>query len=137
MARVATAGPFSGFPGVDRTLTVLEGAGIRLKIGDDTAVELTAASAPLSFPADRPTTAPLVDGPVLDLNVMTRRGVSDHSVDRLALTGSRELAVDADTALLLCCSEAVEVGLAQGTAGLGVDDSLLAAPGRGPLDPAG
>ena len=37
-------------------------------------VELTAASAPLSFPADVATTAALIAGPITDLNVMTRRG---------------------------------------------------------------
>ena len=75
-----------------------------------------------------PTTATLVDGPVLDLNVMTRRGVAEHAVDRIALSGSRELAVDGGTALLLCRSEAVEVALAQGAARLGVDDALLVGP---------
>ena len=50
------------------------------------------------------------------------------SVDRIALSGSRELAVDGGTALLLCRSEAVEVGLAQGSARLGVDDALLVGP---------
>ena len=99
-----------------------------MSIYGGTSVELTAASAPLSFPADRPTTATLVEGPVLDLNVMTRRGVAEHAVDRIALSGSRELAVEGGTALLLCRSEAVEVALAQGTARLGVDDSLLAGP---------
>ena len=128
MARVTQAGAFSSFPGVDRTLTILAGAGIRLTIDDGAPIELTAASAPLSFPADRPTTATLVEGPVLDLNVMTRRGVAEHAVDRIALSGSRELAVEGGTALLLCRSEAVEVALAQGSARLGIDDSLLVGP---------
>ena len=128
MARVTKAGPFSSFPGVDRTLTILDGAGIRLTIDGGASVELTAASAPLSFPADRPTTATLVEGPVLDLNVMTRRGVAAHTVDRIALSGSRELAVEGGTTLLLCRSEAVEVGLLQGSARLGVNDALLVDP---------
>ena len=78
MARVATDGPFSTFPGVDRTLTVLEGSGLRLKVGDDAAVDLTPDSPPLSFPADVHTAARLLDGPVLDLNVMTRRAAFHH-----------------------------------------------------------
>ncbi len=128
MARVAVAGPFSSFPGVDRTLAILDGAGLRLAIAGRGPVELTAGSAPMSFPADLPTTASLADGPVLDLNVMTRRGVAGHAVDRIALSGSCELAVAGGTALLLCRSEAVEVALAQGSARLGVDDSLLVGP---------
>ena len=114
LARVARAGPFSSFPEVDRTLAILDGAGIHLTIAGRAPVKLTAASAPLTFPADLPTTASLVDGPVLDLDVMTRRGVAEHALDRFALTGSRELAVDSGTALLLCRSGAVEVGLGQG-----------------------
>ena len=33
MARVETDGPFSAFPGIDRTLAILEGEGIRLAVG--------------------------------------------------------------------------------------------------------
>jgi uncharacterized protein len=51
MATVSADGPFSLFPGVDRTLSVLEG-----------------------------------DGPIIDLNVMTRRGRFRHHVSRMPLT---------------------------------------------------
>ena len=54
--------------------------------------------------------------------------MAEHAVGRIALSGSRELAVEGGTVLLLCRSEAVEVALAQGTARLGVDNSLLAGP---------
>ena len=57
MARIARDGPFSDFADVDRTLAILDGAGLRLAIAGRAPVELTAASAPLSFPADLPTTA--------------------------------------------------------------------------------
>ena len=69
-------GPFSLFPGVDRTLAILEGEGLLLDIAGRAPVELTGASAPLSFPADAPTTASLIAGPITDLNVMTRRGTA-------------------------------------------------------------
>jgi environmental stress-induced protein Ves len=96
-ARVARNGPSSSFPGVDRTLIVLDGAGLRLDIAGRHPVELTAASPPLSFLADLPTAAALADGPVLDLNVMTRRDVAEHAVDRLAVAGGREVRVDGTT----------------------------------------
>ena len=34
MARVASDGPFSDFPGIDRTLAVIKGSGLVLTIGD-------------------------------------------------------------------------------------------------------
>jgi environmental stress-induced protein Ves len=128
MARVTRAGPFSSFPGVDRTLAVLDGAGLRLAIAGRHPAELTAASPPCSFPADLPTTATLADGPVLDLNVMTRRGAVEHALDRLAVTAPRELRLDCGTALLLCRSGRLEVELADGTTSLGPDDALLLDP---------
>ncbi len=52
MASVTIDGAFSAFPGVDRTLSILSGAGLRLAV-DGRARDLTAASAPFSFPAAR------------------------------------------------------------------------------------
>lgn len=78
---MAEDGPFSVFPGVDRTLSVLEGNGIDLTVDGREATRLTQQSAPLAFPADAPTTARLVDGPIRDLNVMSRRGAFSHLVD--------------------------------------------------------
>ncbi len=127
MARVAVDGPFSAFPGVDRTLTVLEGGGLRLKVGDDSAVDLMPGSRPLSFPADVRTAARLLDGPVLDLNVMTRREAFHHSVERLAVTGRMEIQVAASTALLVCAPGRSDVDAGQGGVDLGSLD--YAAPG--------
>ena len=54
MATVASDGPFSLFPGVDRTLAVLEGEGIVLSVeGQAGRSTLTRDSPPLAFPADR------------------------------------------------------------------------------------
>jgi uncharacterized protein len=67
----------------------------------------------------------LADGSVLDLNIMTRRGVVEHAVDRLALTGSRELRVDAAAGLVFCRSGSVEVAIGAEEATLRADDTLL------------
>ncbi|RUM27069.1 HutD family protein [Rhizobium vallis] len=81
-ATVAEDGPFSIFPGIDRTLSVLTGEGIALSVEGTEAVELRPPSAPHAFPADTRTAARLLDGPITDLNVMTRRGAFRHSVKR-------------------------------------------------------
>ncbi len=49
MALVESDGPFSSFPGVDRTLTILSGEGIRLAVAGREAVALMPGSLPFSF----------------------------------------------------------------------------------------
>lgn len=83
MAEVRTDGPFSVFPDIDRVLAVLEGR-LALEIEDRARVELWPGSTPLAFPGDAPTVGRLLEGPVTDLNVMTRRGVASAQVDRAA-----------------------------------------------------
>jgi environmental stress-induced protein Ves len=82
MATVGTDGPFSVFQGIDRTLCVLSGNGISLPVDNGEALTLGQDSAPFSFPADAPAAAWLVDGPITDLNVMTRRAEWRHEVRR-------------------------------------------------------
>lgn len=82
MAEVREAGPFSAFPGIDRTLAVLRGR-LRL-ILEDRSVELGPGEAPYSFPGDVPCHGEPMEGPVTDLNVMTRRGVISAQVARIA-----------------------------------------------------
>lgn len=89
MATVATDGPFSLFPGIDRTLAVLEGEGIDLTVGEAPAVRLTPAAAPHSFAGDVAAGATLVSGPITDLNVMTRRDKFRHRVMQVTLGAAR------------------------------------------------
>jgi hypothetical protein len=85
MATVAVDGPFSAFPGVDRTLTILSGTGMELAIDGRAPTTLDPQSVPLAFPADVATSARLTGGIVVDLNVMTRRDAFTHHVERLSL----------------------------------------------------
>ena len=83
MARVDGDGPFSNFLGIDRTLSILEGAGIVLDVEGRASKRLVVESEPHSFPADVVTSAELIAGPVVDFNVMTRRDKVEHRVERL------------------------------------------------------
>ena len=85
MAGVTSDGPFSHFAGIDRTLAVLSGRGVELIVADAPPVVLTPSTPPFDFPGDQPTSARLLDGPIVDLNVMVRRGRRRHSVMRLSL----------------------------------------------------
>ncbi len=121
MATVATDGPFSVFPGIDRTLSILEGEGMTLFIEGRAPERLTQASEPLPFAADAPTSATLVDGTITDLNVMTRRGRFKHSVQRVSVDGHTEVAFEVGTSLVLCHRGNADID----GAGLGAGDCLL------------
>jgi len=70
IAEVRDAGPFSRFEGVERILAILDGR-MRLEFADSVA-ELDAASAPLTFSGSESCSGTPLDGPVVDLNLMTR-----------------------------------------------------------------
>lgn len=79
IAEVASDGPFSIFEGVDRTLVLLDGRGVELVV-DGHSTALSAAQPRLSFAGSAQTYARLFDGPVRDLNVMTRGSRLGHRV---------------------------------------------------------
>lgn len=130
MATVASDGPFSAFPGIDRTLSILEGNGMTLLIDGREPAPLTQASAPLAFPADVATSASLIDGTIVDLNVMTRRGRLAHHVRRLDVEGEGSLASEAATSLIFCHRGAVTLDLDGQAVALSEGDAVLAS---GPL----
>ncbi len=125
MATVATDGPFSSFPGIDRTLSILQGKGMRLMIERRAPALMTGETAPLPFPADAATSATLVDGPIVDLNVMTRRGKLAHSVQRLAIDHPHRAESLGGTTLLLCHGGAVRLTAGETTADLAVGDTAV------------
>ena len=124
MAGVASDGPFSVFPGIDRTLAVLTGDGMELSIEGLGERLLTPKSAPLPFPADAPTTARLPGGPITDLNVMTRRGVFGHSLAHHVAEGAKALPASSGQRLLLAL-EPLGVSTAEGLLGLQPLDALV------------
>jgi environmental stress-induced protein Ves len=103
-AVVAADGDFSYFANVDRTLLLIGGSGMALRIGGRTTT-LTTASEPLRFAGDAPARAQLLDGPVTDLNVMVRRGRWTSAVRRQALPWT-EAATGAGVRLLVTLGRA-------------------------------
>lgn len=95
VAEVAEGGPFSAFEGVDRVITVVDGAGMVLTLdGSSHPVE---PFAPFAFSGDVDTDCQLVDGPLVDFNVMTRRTAATAKVelirDRCTLPARPDTAV--------------------------------------------
>ncbi|EKZ99367.1 histidine utilization protein HutD [Cupriavidus sp. TKC] len=76
VADIAMDGPFSAFPGIDRQIVLIDGAGVHLQAQDDSFChKLRHLGEPFAFSGDSAVHATLVDGPTRDFNVMTRRGV--------------------------------------------------------------
>jgi environmental stress-induced protein Ves len=125
MAHVGQDGPFSSFPGIDRTLSVLTGGGITLAFGDGERMRLDRSSAPYPFAADRAVDGLLVSGPIDDLNVMSRRGRWRHRVERLSGAGS----LNASEGLLVLVARKGDWQVNDASLAAG-DSAILDAPGR-------
>jgi environmental stress-induced protein Ves len=100
LAEIEADGPFSTFPGIDRVLTVISGAGLMMTV-DDRMLALDAASPPLAFAGEAQVTARLTDGPISDLNAMVRRGVWRARTRRLTVAGASDVAARARATLVL------------------------------------
>jgi hypothetical protein len=72
IADVARDGPFSRFEGIDRTIAVIAGAGMRLE-GGGQVVELAELHEPYAFSGETGIECTLLGGPVRDFNLMLRR----------------------------------------------------------------
>lgn len=74
IAHIESSGPFSAFAGVDRVITLLEGAGVRLHSTDGAFDHaLDTPMVPFAFAGEAPVTGTLLGGDCHDFNVMTRR----------------------------------------------------------------
>lgn len=80
IADVERDGNFSLFPGIARTIMLMRGKGMQLRI-DDHPVILDSAFNPFDFPGEASTFCTLVDGPVRDLNIMSAHRHARHRVD--------------------------------------------------------
>lgn len=74
LADVTNDGPFSSLPGIDRWIAVATGAGMELTVGHDRPVVLRAGNDAFAFSGDDDTVCCLLDGPIVDVNLMLRRG---------------------------------------------------------------
>ncbi len=73
LARVNRAGPFSCFPGYERTLLLVEGGGVELEFGVHGRASLDEPFHPIAFSGDWETHASLTHGPVRDLGIISDR----------------------------------------------------------------
>ena len=110
VAEVERDAPFSAFPGIDRCIVLLRGAGMRLRSRDGRIDHaLTQPLVPFHFAGDVALDATLLGGASSDFNVMTRRGVFRSEVschrDAIEVRGG-------DITLVLCCAGEWTLGAA-------------------------
>jgi environmental stress-induced protein Ves len=100
LAEVRRGGPFSAFTGVDRLMAVISGQ-LQLSIAGRETLRLSSDSAPVAFPGDLAASAEPVQSPVIDLNVMTRRGDFVARLRHCRASAAAMLPLEAQTTLLL------------------------------------
>lgn len=84
VADIAADGPFSAFPGIDRHIALLHGAGVVLRAANGGwRHQLAQRGEPFSFAGEESVLATLTDGPTRDFNVMTRRDRCRARIDAL------------------------------------------------------
>lgn len=88
-ARIDESGRFSPFPGFARVLVVTAGMGLTLEHGASAPRARLRPFEPHGFDGDWDTRGELVDGPVADFNVLTRRERFESEVGALRLGARR------------------------------------------------
>jgi environmental stress-induced protein Ves len=107
IADVGADGPFSRFAGIDRTIVLVGGNGMALKLDGAAEHRLERPFVPFAFRGEAQVWASLIGGATQDFNLMIRRELADGDVTVLHDEGT--LAVDAAVRMLF---------VARGRAGL-------------------
>ena len=111
VAEVRSDGPFSVFPGIDRTIWLLRGAGMVLSVAGEEH-RLDARLAPFRFDGAAAVEARLIDGPTEDLNVMVERDSTEATSRVLTMAQGSDLPLRSrgpSTGVLLVLTGSVKV----------------------------
>ncbi|MEU3465226.1 HutD family protein [Streptomyces sp. NPDC006733] len=118
LADVVRDGPYSALPGVDRIITVVDGAGMVLTIDGDARPPVLPLH-PFAFPGDAATGCRLTGGPLVNLNVMTRRGLAAAMVGIVDGTHTAKVP-EHRSVLLVALDDGVAFALDDGSGPAGV-----------------
>ena len=99
LATIAEDGAFSQFPGVDRTLALVEGHGMSLQIDGEPTL-ISEAEPVAQFDGSSQVFAKLSRGVTTDFNVMTRSDRCYHQFGRRILSGDSRFVTRADVTVL-------------------------------------
>ncbi|MGE0163972.1 MAG: HutD family protein [Dongiaceae bacterium] len=116
IAAVQRSGPFSAFPGYDRTIMVVEGDGMDLTVGDAPTRRLDRLFEPFVFSGDEPAECRLLGGPIRDFNLMVDRSRLHARLDVFELDSARSVDLPAVLHCVVYCFDG-SVELAGGGSG--------------------
>ena len=106
IAEVDRAVPFSSFPGIDRQIVLLDGAGFTMTLDDDHVHALTTPFVPFAFPGEAKVEVALAGGPTRDFNLMLRRASARGAIDVRRDAGP--LLADSAIVLVYCARGALD-----------------------------
>lgn len=124
LATIRASGPFSPFPGIDRTIVALSGNSINLWADGHHAACLDALGEPFAFPGEAEIDARIDEGETTDLNIMTLRGHAGHEMERLAWSGKLAVTGRHATTAIIATSPVTLVD-AEGRHDLAAEDTIL------------
>jgi len=101
VAHIDSSGPFSDFAGYARTMVLLRGAGIALKLSDGTRRDLRAVGEMAQFDGALGVECELLSGPCVDLNLMTSNAMGPVRARIERLQGPLSYALRADESMLV------------------------------------
>jgi environmental stress-induced protein Ves len=132
IAEVASDGPFSRFEQTDRIIMLLQGNGFCLHGAAEQAVVLDKALLPFAFAGETAIECTLINGPVRDFNLMTRRSDVNASLQVLSVTAPLSLQL-ANESLLYLASGQLQLNFKEQSYQLDVGQSLLCSDEAGEL----
>jgi environmental stress-induced protein Ves len=125
IAEVDSAAPFSCFPGIDRVIVLLDGAGFGMTLDGRQRHALTTRYAPFAFPGEAQVDVAPAGGPTRDFNLMVQRARASGEI--LVWQGSGKRQADPATVLVYCARGRVETS--EGV--LGAGDAWRPGPAAG------
>jgi environmental stress-induced protein Ves len=116
IADVERSGPFSVFPGYERTIMVIAGHGMELAIADRPPRRLDRLFDPVVFSGDSAAECRLLDGPIRDFNLMVERTALRSHLEVVRLDAAPRLLGLASADRIIHCFEGVAALSTHGSA---------------------
>lgn len=132
IAEVASDGPFSRFEQTDRIIMLLQGEGFCLHGAAEHTVVLDKALVPFAFVGETAIDCTLIDGPVRDFNLMTRRSDVTANLQVLSVTDPLSLRLTQESLLYLASGQ-LQVSFKEQSYQLEAEQSLLCTDEAGEL----
>ena len=127
IAEVEQSGPFSAFPGYERTIMVIAGRGMDLAVGGLPARRLDRPFEPFVFSGDSPAECRLLDGPIRDFNLMVERSSLRSRLNVVSLDGaSRSLELTDGQLIIHCFDGAIDIAVCDGAAAATLQENCTA-----------